>query len=313
MFHRKIVLLCTFFTCALGYSSSNSITIHGLDNWKTTYLDTMNPQEIQILGNILYNLLSTSIAEWQVQRLQVPIVRLNQTVRQKLAQHENATEELATLKTLMERLSYIANTRTIYIQTTNTCLAHFNQNSIPLIESAVIAMQEEVESILRSCTNEKSKQMAEILNNSSENMAQNLAYLTHINQFHKAISNGEMPLSIAPEHTHDRNLLLFSFLLENSYQALTATEQITNVLNHITEHAGHTALAIATDILRAYYTIIFEKMNDESFDKKYTVTLFGMYDLLAEEFKSTLPDPDHIFEHMLQTAKLYTQTEVSPL
>ena len=38
--------------------------------------------------------------------------------------------------------------------------------------------------------------------------------------------------------------------------------------------------------------------------------MFSMHDLLPEEYKTILPEAHRVFEHMLQTTKLYTQSEV---
>ena len=39
---------------------------HYLKIWKSSYLDLMTQQEKHMLANIIYNLLATTLAEWQI-------------------------------------------------------------------------------------------------------------------------------------------------------------------------------------------------------------------------------------------------------
>ena len=66
----------------------------------------------------------------------------------------------------------------------------------------------------------------------------------------------------------------------------------------------------ATDIYKQHYEALYTYISSPTFDQAYACTLFGMNDLLPDEYKTSLPHPDHVFEHVLQTIKLYTQIEL---
>ena len=122
---------------------------------------------------------------------------------------------------------------------------------------------------------------------------------------------GQMPITIAPEDEENKDLFVLSIILKNNPELFTVLENVTLALNETSDHAAHIIHAGA-EIYKEFYIVLYNQLMALPCDEHYRTTLFSMYGLLPEEYKSALPHPDHVFEHMLQTTKLYTQTEYSP-
>ena len=121
----------------------------------------------------------------------------------------------------------------------------------------------------------------------------------------------KLPLQIGPEDEENKSLLVLSIIVKNNPELLAVTENVVNALNETSDHAAQIILT-GQEIYKQFYIILYDILMSPACDSRYATTLFSMHDLLPDEFKSSLPHPDHVFEHMLQTTKMYTQTEFSP-
>jgi hypothetical protein len=267
----------------------------------------MSPSQLQILANLVYLLYSNSIAEWQIKKFSTPVARLQQLIRTSIDTYQDPTKDVATLKTLIERLSYVVSTRTIYMQTLNTCITHYNKNFTPEMSAAVEHLRAHAEVTLRAWADAKSEETAQQLKKCADTVSNSLEHFQGVARLHSGISNGLMPIQITPEEEIDKSLIILSIVLKNTPELLTVTENVALALLETTDHTAQIIQAGA-EIYREFYATIYN-MLISSCDKQYTTTLFSMHGLLPDEYKSVLPHPDHVFEHMLQTAKLYTQTE----
>ncbi|HLC07408.1 MAG TPA: hypothetical protein VJJ26_04445 [Candidatus Babeliales bacterium] len=295
-------LIFTFSSCFL--------TTTNLHTWQTSYIDHMSPQELQITANLVYLLYANSIIEEKIRQFFTPIARLNRAIRVNINIYKNPAEDLATLKTLIERLSFVTSTRTIYNQTLSTCITHYNQNTVQMIDDALEALQLDAQIKLRSWADKQADETALQLKKSSDVFNDSIQHLQGVSRLHKGMSEGKMPVEIPAEDAESKSLIALSIILENNPELFTVIENVTNSLNETSDHVAQIIHAGA-EIYKEYYMILYNKLMSPSFDKRYTTTLFSMYGMLPDEYKSTLPSPDHVFEHMLQTTKLYTQTEVS--
>jgi hypothetical protein len=277
-------------------------------SWKSSYLDHMSLTEKQTIANIIYLLLANSVAESKIRQFSTPIARLNQTIRTKIEHYENATEDIAMLKTLVERLSFVVNTRTIYNETLKTAINHYNKNTSSMIDSALASLQLYAQEKLRNWANERITETSKILKKSSDNVGDTVQHFQGVSNLHKAMSEGTLPMEIQPEDESNKSLLILSIILNNNAELLGITDTVINSLNETTDHAAQ-IIETGLEIYRNFYIVLYDILMASDRNKQYATTLFGMHDVLPDEYKSALPDVDHVFEHMLQTVKLYTRTE----
>jgi hypothetical protein len=315
---RRIFFLLTLFIMSSSFFTQTS-ELHNplIDNnnypaeWKRSYVDSMSAPEKQMLANILLSLFCNAIAEQKTRQFSTPIARLNQAIRIKIGQYSNPDDDIAMLKTLLERLSFVANTRTIYLQTYNTCAIHYNKNIIPLIEQAVEGLQLYAQDILRNWANEKTDETHVILRKSSDIIGDTVQHFQGISRLHRGMSDGALPIQIGPEDEANKSLIPLHIILNNNPELYSVNDTLVNALNETTDHATQVVHA-GMEIYKQFYTILYNDLTSPSCDQRYATTLFSMHGLLPEEYISFLPHPDHVFEHMLQTTKLYTQTEFLP-
>lgn len=311
MTHIRIVFLSSIFALSCSLTTYCApVDNDALEQWQTTYLNGMTPEELQFTANFLYLSYATALVELKIRQFSIPISRLNQSVRTNIASYKNTADDLATLKTLIERLSYITGARTIYMESLNTCAKYHTKHTTPTINAALESIQQDAQTTLRAWADEKANETAEHLKKSSENISTCIQHLQAVSGLHKDMSEGNLPLEIPQENEQNRSLIVLDIILRNNPELLTVTEHITNTVNQTSDHAAQIITAGA-EIYKQYYTMIYNTISSPSFNQQYATTLFGMHDVLPEEYKTLLPDTDHVFEHMLQTTKLYTQTELS--
>ncbi len=270
----------------------------------------MTSQELHITANILYLLFANSIIEYKIKQFTTPIARLQSTVRAGLDSYKNVGHEIATLKTLLDRLSYVAGARTVYAQTLSTCMTEYSKNPTPMIESAIAALQLDAQVKLRAWADSHITETFLQLQKSSTFINDTLQHLQGVVRLHKGMSEGGMPIEISPEDEANRSLIALSIVLKNNPEVIAINEEIINTLNQTTDHAA-LIIQAGIDIYKDYYAALYNKLMSLD-DTRYATTLFSMYGELPQEYKSLLPDADHVFEHALQTTKLYTQTEFLP-
>ncbi len=104
------------------------------------------------------------------------------------------------------------------------------------------------------------------------------------------------------------DLVIIDELLKSNIAATQNSEYILNTLDNSTDIILR-LIATATEIYKEHYQALYGHMFSDTFDQRYAHTLFGINDMLPQEYQSLLPHPDKVFEHVLQTIKLYTQTE----
>ena len=125
MTYNRIFLSITFafFSSFAAFASQHN----ALQSWQTTYLNKMTPQELQFTANFLYISYAIALVESKIRQFSTPLLRLNQSIRLNIATYKDTTDDLAMLKTLLDRLSYVTSARTIYTQTYNVCQTHYAQ------------------------------------------------------------------------------------------------------------------------------------------------------------------------------------------
>jgi len=311
IFHSFFILafLSTF---SLSPLEMNTQDLQFLQTWEIEHIDRMNPADLHLLGNALNLLYTCAIIEGKTRQFSHPIAQLNQKIRTNIEQYKNTTEELTTLKTLLDRLSFVVSTRTIYNQTLATCFAHYNKNTSSAIEAALTDLQLFAQKKLRHWAEQQLSETSKLLAEKADiinNTAQLFQEACHL---YKEMSKGSIPLKLSSQDEQNKQLILLSIILESNSKLFAISEYTTDSLLTITDHAAEVINA-GTEIYKQFYMIVYNKLMSSSIDKKYATTLFSMYDVLSDEYKSILPDADHVFEHALKTTKLYTQTEFSPL
>ena len=315
----RILFLSSLFTLLTPASSSATSTNNDiLQAWQTTYLSNMSPQQLQYTANFLYLSYAIALVELKVRQFTTPIARLNQAIRTKISTYKNVTDDLAMLKTLIERLNYVTGARTIYIETLTTCVNDHNNKKGGhmidaihgrLIDNALESIQLDAQTKLRTWADEKIRETANQLKKSSEAISATSQNFQGISRLHKIMSEGMLPVELSKEDECNRSIIIFDTIIRNNHELLTIAENAIDVLNETSDNASQIITAGA-QIYKEYYKTIYNIITASTFDKNYATTMFGMHDVLPDEYKSLLPHPDKVFEHMLQTTKLYTQTEL---
>lgn len=306
----RIVFLSSFFALLTPVSSSATNTNNDiLQQWQTTYLNKMSPQELQFTANFLYLSYAIALVELKVRQFTTPIARLNQSIRTKIATYQTTTDDLAMLKTLIERLNYVTGARSIYIETLTVCTKYYSENMAAAISAALAGIQQDAQTKLRSWANENLNETANQLKKSSDAISTTAQHFQGISKFHKGMSEGILPVELSKEDEPNRSVIIFDTIIRNNHELLTIAENVIDILNETSDKASQIITAGA-EIYKEYYTTTYNMTMLPTFDKRYATTMFGMHDVLPDEYKSLLPHPDKVFEHMLQTTKLYTQTEL---
>lgn len=309
--HTKSFWFFILFLPTFLMQSNVSVDTDYLQAWKTKYIDKMSIQEKQILANIIHLLHANSVIEFKTREFLTPITRLNQTIRNNIDQYKNSQEDLVTLKTLLDRLGIVIGTRLIYNQTLNAGVAYYNKNTIHIIDAALAELQLYAQEKLRNWSNQNEEKCNDLLERSSQNIASTIQHFQGISQLHHMMSEGKLPVQISKQDEENKSLIKLSILLKNNPELFAVLDTIAHTLNETTDYACQVIL-VGTEIYKQFYMILYESLMAPDTDKNYTTTLFSMHGLLPDEYKSTLPNANHVFEHMLQTTKMYTQIEFLP-
>jgi hypothetical protein len=269
MIIKRLSVLACISAVLLNHSSilyAHDDTIHG---WEQSYLNRMTAQELQVTTNYFYLVLSTVFLEWQIRQFPTAIAKLNQSIRDKIAAYENPAQDIAILRTLLERLSYVVSARTIYIQTLTTCATHFNNNPeqfTQLVQTALLAFQTDSQQRLADWADEKSPQTAEILKKSSDFIGNHMLYLQNIGALHKGMSEGKLPLEVTPDGIDKKSLIAIYLMLQQHQELIAVAEGLVNIVNESHDYASQ-LLAMTVTIYKDYYTALYNRITSPILDR----------------------------------------------
>lgn len=305
----RILLLSSLFSLfSLSIIANNSQQDY-LHNWQVTYVSTMSPQELQLTANFLYLSYAVALAELKVRQFSTPLSRLHQSIRTKVTTYQNCSDDLAMLKTLLDRLSYVNGARIIYIEMLNVCTQYYNQHTTEKINAALTSIQLDAQATLQQWANNRTNQTGIQLKKFSETIATNLPQLHGAAELQQMMSKGTLPIEITKENEANKSIMVIDTILKSNHKLLDIIDDIVDTLNETTDYAEQIIWA-GSEIYKNYYVTIHNIITSPAFNKKYATNMFSMHDLLPEEYKTVLPEAHRVFEHMLQTTKLYTQSEV---
>src|SRR5579871_6912184 len=163
------------------------------------------------------------------------------------------------LKTLLERLSFVANTRIIYLQTYNTCATHYNKSTVALIEQAIQDLQFYAQSKLRNWAHEKTNETHLALKKSSDMLSETMQHFHAISGLHRGMSEGALPMEISPEDEENKPLIPLHIILQNNSGLHSLSDTITNTLNETTDHAAQ-IIHEGVEIYKQFYTILYNDL-----------------------------------------------------
>jgi hypothetical protein len=284
---------------------------NNLKTWQQTYLNVMTPDELQFTANFLYLSYTVALLESKIRQFSTPLLRLNQSIRVKVANYADYKEiedDLVMLKTLLDRLSYVTGARTIYMETYNTCQQQCATYMTPVVQAALESIQQDAQNQLRAWADAKMNTTTEQLKKAHDAIGQSAQYLTVISGTYNGLSQGDLPVGVTPENEHNRSLITLNMVLNSAPQFITLAENLAHIFNETSDDAAQIITAGA-GIYKQYYAVIHHLIMSPTFDQHYATTMFSMYDALPEEYKTLLPDSDNVFAHALETTKLYSQTE----
>jgi hypothetical protein len=308
----RISLYASVFSLSFSFVPHAHASLH-IHTWQTTHLNTMSPEELQLTANFLYLSYAASLAELKVRQFSIPLTRLHQSIKQNVIAYQDCSQELATIKTLLDRLGFVVGTRTIYAETLKVFNQYYNEHANQAVDAALENVQLDAQEQLRVWADEQKEQTSVQLKNFSDAISKNIPQLQGAAELHTIMSKGKFPQEwqLTEENVPFTSILILDTILKSNHKLLTIIHEITNSLNESTDYAEH-IITIGAEIYKNYYMTVRHVLLSPTIDKKYATTMFGMHDLLPDEYKTALPDADHVFEHMLQTAKLYTQAELLP-
>jgi hypothetical protein len=311
----SLIIAITFtITSYIFPSDSISLTSHQqhAQQWADNLTHNLTPTEIQLTANIVYLLHTNALIDMKIRQFVIPITKLNQAIRSNIINYKNTANELAILKTLLERLSHIIGARTIYNQKLQTGLTYYNKNNNGQLTTYLENLQLYGQQALNDYAESNRAEMSQKLLSSAEILEAHVPTLQAIANLHKGLAENSF-LDYFKNNDATKNIIALATLDELLNNNMVATKNAENVLNTLdasTEYALK-LISSANDIYKQHYAALYAHISSDKFDQTYAVTLFGMNDILPDEYKSLLPHPDHIFEHVLQTIKLYTKIEIT--
>jgi hypothetical protein len=308
-----ILLFCMplYSFCETNHSSFNQESIF-LDSWENKYLSSLTPQELQLLANMFHLLHTTVVIELKTQQLSCALTKLNQDIRIAIGQQHNPSEEISSLKVLADRLAFVSGSRIIYNKTLEKCLAYYEENRSSIMHQALEECRLFAQKAMRFYSQDQLPETKNLLKKNSEDLDKSIQILGDVFYLYNEMNDGKLPGELSDDDydEEDKELLIHSLVLQINAQLVAFTEN--NLLTfYETAHYTGNILNSGTQLYQNLYARIHNRLITASIDKKYTTTMFSMYGILPEEYRSTLPNADKAFEHALQTTKLYTQTEFS--
>lgn len=313
-FCNLYIIVSLVFLPFSSYSFTNDAELTAFNKkhaqqWTENIQDNFTAQDIQLTANILYLLLANAILDTKTRLFVIPLTRLTQTIRANIINYKTTAHELTTLKTLTDRLSHVIGARAIYNQKLNVCLEYYNNNSSDSMLEAIMQLQKHGQIALNQYAHNSNATLAQQLLRSGQALHAGVEPLQSIADFHSLFAHKKLHCPLSDDLIDDITALMeVDELLKNNMIATQNTEYSLNVLNASNEYILQ-IISAATEVYKEHYAQLYTYMMSSEYDQNFTTTLFGINDFLPEEFKSQLPDPNHVFEHVLQTVKLYTQIE----
>lgn len=270
--------------------------------WISSHIISMDPHEVQLITNMLYFLYANSLINMKIREFVIPISQLSQAIRRHLTTNTNLSQELTTLKTLLERLKILNGAQEIYWQSLQHCQ---NACNTPQLKNALEALQEYGQKVLTVLAQDDLSNTQNSTRFLITELEKNIEELNKVNSFYKELD------SKINQKNQQKNigLMVLDDIINNNLSIMNITQQSGNITENFYLSHCMRLLVIGSKIYKDYYDALY------AFNR-YTkttnnVVMFGMYGNLAEEYKNNLPHPDHVFEHILQTVKLYTHIELT--
>ena len=283
-----------------SFSSRNTFDAQ---EWISSYVERMNPEEIQIIGNFLYLIYANGIIDTKIQRYYTPLARLSQSARINLSEPTNSNIELIKLNKLTKQLATLIEMRVLYTKMLDNYLNHYNENKIEVVDTALKALQNHAANQLYIWAEDKKSDFAKSLQKSAKTISDCQNSMQFASGLHASLGNGILPIVVKEE---DKPLAIMNAVLRTTPSFMHTADTTINVLNNLCDSAMET-ICFGTEIYKQYYQIVQELMMQESFDKKYATTLFTIYNTQLEENNSLLPDAEHVSEHMVEVMELMPQ------
>jgi len=298
IFFLSLLLIFFVFPCthSSDFSSHNNFDSQ---EWISSYVNQMNPEEIQMVGNFLYLLYANGHIDAEIQTYYMPLARLSQIARNNLSDPSNLNKELVQLQALAEKLSQLVKARFLYTRLLHGFMNYCDENKCDNVERALKALQSHASNMLHTWSHENSANFAKCLEKSSKTISECEKSVHYVAGLHKALSAGELPFVVEDQN---KPLAIMNVVLQTTPTFLHTADTAANILEEVSSHAMKT-ICLGTELYKEYYTTIHNIMMQESFDKEYATTFLDEYSLLPDEYNSLLPEPDHVLEHIVAITK----------
>ncbi len=295
-----VSLFLIFFVFPFTYSS-DFLSRNNFDSqeWISSYVDHMNPEEVQIVGNFLYLLYANGLIDTEIQKCYLPLAQLSQIARNNLSNPGNLNNELVQLHALTEKLSAFVRARFLYTRLLHDLLNYCDENKHDNVEKALKALQLHAFNMLSTWAHENNQQFTRCLEKSSKTISDCEKSIHYVAGLHKALSAGELPFVVEDQN---KPLAIMNVVLQTTPTFLHTADTAANILEEVCRHAMKT-ICLGAELYKEYYTTIHNIMMQESFDKKSATTFLDEYSALPNEYNSLLPEPDLVLEHMVAITK----------
>ena len=299
-----LLLSSVFFISPAEQQFNMDVFVH---NWAQSCKQYMTPQELHITANIAYHLYAKAVISEKLQKFLSPFDHLTQKVRNNiLAEVATTGEDITILQKHIDKLSYIQGTDVVYSNMLKVCLQYYDEHETETINAALEAIQLAGQELLVTWAHENAAQTNELLATNAKNFAESAHYFTTASTFYKQLSEGTLPVE---SEDYTKEILRLNLVLKTGAQIIITADSIINMLNHTSDHALQ-MLIVGQKLYKEIYTAVYNILMQSNCTQQYKTTMFSMHGLLPDEYKTILPHPDQVFQHVLQTTKLYTQTEI---
>jgi len=269
--------------------------------WINTTIASITPADAQKIANILYLLYANTLIDAKIREFIIPFTKIQQSIRTHISLYTNPSQELALLKTLIERFTILTGAREIYKHTLEQCQ---NECTEPSVIAALEQLQQYGQKSLTLLMQEELHNTNKAIVCSINEMEKSIRHLNHIITFYKQL---DQATDEQVSTSFDNGIMAVDAIIKNHTEIMPYTLHANTVVETLYDFNLAHILSIATEIYKSYYEALYRHNTHNNYENR---VLFSMYGRLSEENTTLLPHPDHAMEHILQTVKLYTHIEL---
>lgn len=307
-----LTLLVSFYSNLISAETHNSYTYQdSADQWALHIVENLKEDKTQVLANVIYLCYANALIEEKINLINNTIGELYRSIKSLALENDQLDQEIAALKTLLERLSFFVMARSIYTQKLQTCVKYYNQNTNLIASQAIAHLQYMREKALNQEALAKKDHTSALLARSSEMLSQQIPVVNALAHLYKDLASGEYDdyFNTAQETKDISSIALIDEVLKNNAIAQETADLMIKTLNVSKKYAQAMISSVSNDMYKIYYTALYNKISTETFDQHYSTVLFDTDSLLSEKQRTALPSADQIYHHIVKTVESYNNNQ----